>query len=144
MTFTKTFTVDAVAPFNFDLTAHIFSFGDKQIRIYTNGQFSQVLNVNGKLCLVKLTSAGTVEQPKITVEAKSNSPITPQDEQKVEETVKFIFNLNFDLRVFYSELKNDATMTQIALQLYGLKNPKLPQCSKPWLIPLLSSKSQLK
>jgi DNA-3-methyladenine glycosylase II len=126
MTFTKTFTVDAVAPFNFDLTAHIFSFGDKQIRIYANGQFSQVLKVNGKIVLVKLTSTGIVEQPKIIAEMKSISPITPQDGQKIEEAIKFIFNLNFDLCAFYSELKNDYTMTQFAQQLYGLKNPTTP------------------
>jgi len=118
--------VQALAPFDFDLTAEIFSFGDKQIHIYANGQFSQALNINGKLALVKLASAGTVEQPKIVVELKSNSPITRQDKQKAEEAVKFIFNLDFDLCSFYSEVKNDCTMTQIAQQLYGLKNPTTP------------------
>jgi DNA-3-methyladenine glycosylase II len=115
-----------MAPFNFDLTAHIFSFGDKQIRIYTNNQFSQVLNINGKLALIKLTATGTVELPNIIVEVKSNSAITEEDVQKAEATVKFIFNLSFDLCSFYNEIKNDYTMTKIAQQLYGLKNPTTP------------------
>jgi DNA-3-methyladenine glycosylase II len=126
MTFTESFKIEAVAPFSFDLTAQIFSSGDKQIRTYSNGQFTQVLKLNGKLTMVKLASAGTVELPKITVELKSNSPITLQDKQKAEEAVKFIFNLDFDLCSFYSEVKNDCTMTQIAQQLYGLKNPTTP------------------
>jgi DNA-3-methyladenine glycosylase II len=123
MIFTETFKIGAVAPFNFDLTAQIFSSGDKQIRTYTNGQFTQVLTLNGKLTMVKLGAAGTIEQPKITVELKSNSPIALQDRQKAEEAVKFIFNLGFDLSVFYSEVKNDQTMYYITQQLYGLKNP---------------------
>ncbi len=126
MAFIETTTVEALAPFSFDLTAQIFSSGDKQIRTYSNGQFTQVLKLNGKLTIVKLASAGTVEQPKITVELKSNSPITLQDKQKAEEAVRFIFNLDFDLCSFYSEVKNDCIMTQIAQQLYGLKNPTTP------------------
>lgn len=68
LTFTETFQVEALAPFNFDLSAHIFRSGDKQIRNYTDGQFTQVLKINGKLALVKLNSIGTVENPKINVE----------------------------------------------------------------------------
>ena len=123
MTFTETFKIEATAPFDFDLTAHIFSFGDRQIRVYANDQFSQVLNINGKLFLVKLTSTGTVGQPNITVEVNSNSPITTQDTRQAEAAVKFIFNLDFPLCSFYNEIKNDPKMTKIAQQLYGLKNP---------------------
>ena len=126
MTFTGTFAIKSLAPFNFDLTAHIFSFGDRQIRIYANSQFSQVLKINGKLALVKLTSTGTVEQPNINVEVKLNSPITAQDARKAEAAVKFIFNLDFDLCSFYGEIKNDYAMSRIAQQLYGLKNPTTP------------------
>jgi len=126
MAFTETLTIEALAPFNFDLTAQIFSSADKQIRTYANGQFTQILKLNGKLIMVKLASAGTVEQPRITVELKSNSPITLTDKQKAKEAVEFIFNLDFDLCAFYSEVKNDLTMTQIACQLYGLKNPTTP------------------
>jgi DNA-3-methyladenine glycosylase II len=115
-----------LAPFNFDLSAQIFSSGDKQIRTYANGEFHQVLRINGNLVLVKLTSIGTIQQPKVNVELKSNNPITLQDKRKAEETIKYIFNLGFDLESFYSELKNDQTMHQITQQLYGLKNPTTP------------------
>ena len=123
MTFTETFKIEAVAPFNFDLTAQIFSSGDKQIRTYSNGQFTQVLKLNGKLVMVKLASTGTVEQPKITVELKSNSPITLQDKQKAEEAVKFIFNLDFDLCSFYSEVKNDSHNDQNCPAALWIKEP---------------------
>jgi DNA-3-methyladenine glycosylase II len=126
MTFTQTFTVQALAPFNFDLTAQIFSNGDKQIRTYQNGEFHQVLRIYGNLVLINLNSIGTIQQPKLNVELKSNNPLTSQDNGKAREVIKFVFNLGFDLESFYAELKNDPTMHQITQQLYGLKNPTTP------------------
>jgi len=123
MTFTETFTTEAFAPFNFDLTAQIFASGDRQIRAYLNGVFHQVLRVEDILGLVKITSNGTIEKPKLVIELKSNSPITPQHVRKTKEIVNFIFNLNFKLRSFYKEVENDSVMNQIIRQLYGLKNP---------------------
>ena len=126
MTFTETIEVRAAAPFNFDLTAQIFRNGDKHIRTYRDGVFSQVLKLNNQLALIRVTSAGTPERPKLTIALKTNKPVTFVDKRKAQETVKFIFNLDFDLNSFYEEIKDDTTMSQIAKQLYGLKNPTTP------------------
>lgn len=126
MTFTETFQLQALAPFNFDLCAQIFSSGDPEIRSYANGEFHQVLEINGNLVLVKLTSHGTIEQPKIAVELKSNNPLTPQDKKNAEKAIRFIFNLGFDLCSFYKDAENDHAMHLITQQLYGLKNPTTP------------------
>ena len=123
MTFTETFQLQALAPFNFDLSAQIFSSGDQQIRAYANGEFHQVIRLNGNLVLISITSIGTIEQPELTIELKSNNPITPPDKKTAEETIRFIFNLDVDLCSFYKEVKNDPAMHQITQQLYGLKNP---------------------
>ena len=126
MTFTKTFTIGAFAPLNFDLTAQIFRNGDKQIRTYRDGVFSQVLKLNGQLALVKVTSIGTVEKPELAVELKATNPLTLKDKRKAQETVKFMFNVDFDLSLFYEEIEDDRVMSQIAKLLYGLKNPTTP------------------
>ncbi|MGD0995110.1 MAG: DNA-3-methyladenine glycosylase [Candidatus Bathyarchaeia archaeon] len=126
MAFTETFTVEALAPFNFDLTAQIFQSSDKQIRTYANGKFHQVLRINGNLVLVNLTSRGTIQKPKLNIELKSNTTINAQVKREIQETLKFIFNLDFDLSAFYNEVKNDRTIYQITQQLYGLKNPTTP------------------
>ncbi len=76
-----------MAPFNFDLSAQIFSSGDTEIRGYTKGVFHQVLKINGNLVLVKITSDGTVEKPRIAVELESNNPITVKDKQTAKETI---------------------------------------------------------
>lgn len=126
MAFTETFNVDALAPFDFDLSAQIFASGDPQIRFYANGTFCQVLKINGNFVVAKLTSKGTIQQPRIDVELKSNKPIRPRDIITAEENVRFIFNLDFDLCSCYKDIENDALMNQIAGQLYGLKNPTTP------------------
>jgi DNA-3-methyladenine glycosylase II len=126
MVFTETFTVEASAPFDFGLSAQIFSGGDPQIRSYVNGVFYQVLKIDGKLVLVKLTSKGTVQQPRIGVELKTDKPLTPKDKQAVKEKINFIFNLDFNLCSFYSDIENELVMQHLAKQLYGLKNPTTP------------------
>jgi DNA-3-methyladenine glycosylase II len=126
MTFIETFTFQALAPFNFDLSAQIFLSGDTQIRAYANGEFHQVLRLDSNLVLVKLTSKGTIQQPKIAVELKSNEPLSPKDRQTAENTIHFIFNLGFDLCSFYKDAENDPAMHQITHRLYGLKNPTTP------------------
>jgi uncharacterized protein YgiM (DUF1202 family) len=93
MIFTETFTVEPVAPFNFDLTAHIFSSGDKQIRNFVNGKFHQVLRINGNLVLVKLTSKGSIQKPKLSIELKSNAAIDAQVTQAAKKNNQVHFQL---------------------------------------------------
>jgi DNA-3-methyladenine glycosylase II len=76
--------------------------------------------------LVKLTSNGTIEKPKLTVELTSNNPITLQEKQTAETTIRFVFNLDSNLCSFYKDAENDPAMKQITQQLYGLKNPTTP------------------
>jgi DNA-3-methyladenine glycosylase II len=126
MTYSDAVTVGAAAPFNFDLTAEIFRSGDPQIRTYREGVFSQVLKLNNQLALFKVNCTGAIEQPGLTIELKANKPVTVEDKRKARETIKFIFNLDFELGSFYAEIKDDHAMNQIAKQLYGLKNPTTP------------------
>ena len=126
MTFNETFTVKAAAPFNFDLSAQIFRNGDREIRTYQEGVFTIVLKLSNQLVLVKVASAGTVEKPVIRINLAANKPITAEDKQITAEKIKFFFNFDFELNAFYREVKDDPVMSQIASQLYGLKNPTTP------------------
>jgi DNA-3-methyladenine glycosylase II len=122
----REFTLDAQAPFDFDLTAQIFQHGDSQIRSFQNGVFQQVLRLDGKLALVRVNSAGTVEKPKLEVTLESNVPLTALQVEKAKAAVGYIFNLDFLLAGFYEDVKDDAVMAGIARQLFGLKNPTSP------------------
>lgn len=110
-------------PFDFNLSAKIFSPGDRQIRKYEDGKFWQVIKVDDKLILIIVRAQGTVDEPKLAIELKSDGRISEADRQEAEETICAIFNLNFDLGPFYEEVKNDKIMAGLTRELRGLKSP---------------------
>jgi DNA-3-methyladenine glycosylase II len=112
-------------PFDFNLSAKIFSAGDRQIRKYQDAKFWQVIRIDCKSILIIVEALGTVDEPKLSIELKSNGRISEADKQKAEETVCAIFNLNLDLRPFYEEVKNDKIMEGLTRELRGLKCPAI-------------------
>jgi DNA-3-methyladenine glycosylase II len=126
MIYTENVTVPALPPFSFSLSSEIFADGDRQIRNYEQERFWQVLRVNGKLVLAAVEEAGTVDNPKVSVELKSDKPITAEDKKRAEEAVNALFHLDLDLKPFYETVKNDKTMANITSKLWGLKSPTTP------------------
>jgi DNA-3-methyladenine glycosylase II len=119
----KKITLDAVPPFSFDLSAEIFSNGDRQIRKYEKNRFGQIIRTNGKLILATVKSEGTIDKPKLSAELKSDKALTQDDAKKAQETISVLFSLNFDLAPFYEDVKTDDTMTRVTQKLWGLKSP---------------------
>ena len=118
--------IKAVPPFDFDLSAKIFSGGDKQIGRYENGRYWRVIRVNNKLILVTLTSSGSADKPKLLVELKSNETISDKDKKVAEKIIFSLLNLKIDLKPFYEDIKNDETMFNLTQKLRGLKSPTTP------------------
>jgi len=75
------FKIKPVYPFNFDLSARIFSEGDPQIRKYENGIFWQVMRINNKLVLINLKSSEDLDKLELAVELRSNEKISDVDKQ---------------------------------------------------------------
>jgi DNA-3-methyladenine glycosylase II len=121
--FTEQLTLKPVAPFNFELTGKIFSDGDEQIRKFANGEFFQVLHLNGKLVLLTLISTGTVEAPELCAELKSNQKLTEEEKNHAANIATNLFNLNLDLKPFYDKVKKDPTLSRILKELFGLRSP---------------------
>jgi DNA-3-methyladenine glycosylase II len=115
--------VEPMPPFDFSLTAMIFSSGDGQICRYENGGYWQVVRVCGKLILMIVTSSGVVEEPRLSVELKSDRLISSADRRVIVETVRSLFNLGLDLDRFYEDVKTDETMFSLAQKLRGLRSP---------------------
>jgi DNA-3-methyladenine glycosylase II len=124
--FNMKLTLSPVPPFDFDLSARIFSNGDEQIRKYENGKYRQVIRTNNKLILIMVKSSGSVDAPALSVELKSNQKISENDRRKAEETISYILNLGLDLETFYEAVKNDRIMADITAKLRGLKSPTTP------------------
>jgi len=119
----KRLTIKAVPPFDFDLSVRIFSSGDKQISNYEKGLFWQVFRIDSKLILVTMKSLGTVDQPKLSVELKSDEEISSYEKKMVKEIVSCLFNLKLELKPFYEEVKDDKIMSKLGQKLRGLKGP---------------------
>jgi hypothetical protein len=101
------------APFNFDLSAKIFSNGDSQIQSYENGSYWQVIHLNARLVLVTIRSTGTVDNPELTVEVLPDKNLDNDDGLVVTSNVTTIFNLDFNLKNFYDDMNVDEVMSKL-------------------------------
>jgi DNA-3-methyladenine glycosylase II len=123
MAFTETFELQPLAPFSLELSSQIFVGLSPAVRCFREGVFSQVLRVNGSLVVVKVAFKDTVDKPKLQVELASNQSITDQTKLGAKELIKYIFNLNFDLKAVYQQVQTDPVMAKITQQLKGFKYP---------------------
>lgn len=126
MTHTETLILTCVPPFDFNLSVMIFSHGDRSIRMYQDGKFWQVIRVDDRLILVTMKALGTVDDPKISVELRSDRKISEADKEKAKQTVSAMLNLDLDLEPFYEQAKKDKILTGIIHGLRGLKIPTTP------------------
>jgi DNA-3-methyladenine glycosylase II len=113
-------------PFDFSLSAAIFTMGDPQIRIYQHNIFRQVLELERTPVLVEVFSEGSVETPELNLTLRSNTALPQNGIKKVHDLVSSIFNISEDLTPFYEAMKNDAIMSSIIRQLRGLKASTTP------------------
>jgi len=125
-TFTKRFTIKAVPPFDFDLSARIFSRGDPQFRTYEDGRSWQLIKIGRKPALCVIRSTGSVEEPELRVELKTVEELSPSDVTKARAMVNSMFNLDMDLKPFYKAVKGDPVLSGLARRMYGLKSPTTP------------------
>ena len=115
--------LEPVPPFNFKLSASIFSGGDPQIRSYSDGIFRQVIRVRGALLLAGVTGEGSVGHPEVRLRLKPG-PVAREMAREAGELVTSLFNLNLDLSLFKEAVQNDPVMSVIAVRLRGLKPPR--------------------
>lgn len=123
---TETIALKCVPPFNFDLTASLFSNGDAQIRRFDEGKFWQVLRADNQLMLVTLRSSGTTERPEISGELRSKSRITQKSKERIQNELHMLFDTQFDPEPFYKQISNDEVLKRITRQLKGLRIPSTP------------------
>ena len=126
MTYTEMLILTCTPPFDLNLSAIIFSDGDRSIRKYRDGKFWQVIRVDDSLILVTVKALGTVDDPKISVELRSNHKISEADTENVKQTVSAMLNVDLDLKPFYEHAKKDKILTDIIHRLRGLKIPTTP------------------
>ena len=113
-------------PYDFSLSAAIFSGGDPQIRIYEHDLFRQALDIGGNPVLAEVFSEGSVEAPKLRLSLRSNTPFSKSGMKGIQDLVSSLFSITDDLTPFYDAIEEDAIMAGLIRQLRGLKAPTTP------------------
>ena len=112
-----------VPPFDFALSAFIFSGGDPQIRSFSGGMFRQVLRVGEGLILATVTGTGSVGRPAVRVRLEPR-PAREEGTAEAGEVVRRIFNLDLDISPFAAAVRKDPVMSALARRFRGLKPPR--------------------
>jgi DNA-3-methyladenine glycosylase II len=110
-------------PFDFNLSAQIFSHGDRRIQRYEDGAYWHVIRLTDRPALIKLHSSGTTNDPELNIEIEPLGAVSLKHEREVRAIVGRLFNFRLDLLSFYDAVKRDRIMAQIAEHLWGLKSP---------------------
>ena len=115
-----------VPPFDFSRTAAIFSGGDPQIRAFREGVFRQVLTVDHIPALANVRSMGTAERPLVSVDIRSEKPLSQKQKKTLLATVSLVFSLADDLAPFYLAVAEDPVLADLTVQLRGVRAPVTP------------------
>jgi DNA-3-methyladenine glycosylase II len=75
------------------------------------------------MVLVALRSLGNVDRPELSVNLMPDENLSGGDVKKAEEMVRYLFNMNLDLKPFYKAVKGDRVMSKITQELRGLRSP---------------------
>ena len=114
------------SPFDFSLSAAIFSGGDPNIRRYDNGIFRQVLDAGNGPVLAEVSSSGTTENPEVSLSIRSDHPVPRGDRQQVKETIASLLSITDDLGPFYQAVAGDPVLANLTTRLRGLRAPVTP------------------
>jgi DNA-3-methyladenine glycosylase II len=112
-------TLEPLPPFDFNLSAQIFSNGDGRIQRYEDGVFSLTVRLSDAPALIRVSSQGKVAHPRLLVLVEPEDG----DAADIDVLVTRLFNLNLDLLPFYEAVKSDRIMLQITRRLWGLHSP---------------------
>jgi len=115
-----------VPPYDFALSATIFSQGDPCIRIFREGVYRHAVDIRGYPQLIEVISKGTISDPEIEVLFRPDTGDIPEISSSVGELVSSMFNIYDELNPFYKAVERDPVMTGIAEKLRGLKSPTTP------------------
>jgi DNA-3-methyladenine glycosylase II len=119
-------TIRPVAPFDLSLCGAIFASGDPEIRTFREGVFSQVLRQGAVTVLVEVRSAGTVEDPVLSLTIQSEHPVTTRATKQIQAQVAMMLSADDDLAPFYGAVMDDPIMADLTRSLRGLKAPVTP------------------
>ena len=112
-------TINPLSPFDFDLSAKIFSNGDERMQRYEGGIYWHAIRLGDRPALIQVSSSGTKNDPELKVEIQQQGFISSKNRREIKALVDKLFNLSIDLMPFYEAVKHDRYMSRITDLLWG-------------------------
>jgi DNA-3-methyladenine glycosylase II len=113
-------------PYDFSLSAAIFSTGEPDIRAFKDGVFRQVLDTGNTPVLAEVRSSGTTGHPKLALTLRSDRPVKRDDGRRAGNLVASILSITDDLDPFYRAVAGDPVLADLTARLRGLRAPVTP------------------
>jgi len=116
------FELQPTPPYNFDLQWKFYSSSkEPQPEIYKDGVWRRAFKIGNRLVPVEVTSIGTVEKPRLRVNAFSK--LDAKEKRYLSNKIMSIFRLRDDLRALYDFMERDEILRRIKRKFYGLRPP---------------------
>ena len=115
--------VDPTHPFDFKLSAHIFTDGDPQIAYFDGRAYHRVLRVDDSLILATVKSIGSVNDQRLRMRFASDHTLSDNDLNAATALIGSVFNAQLDVSPFYRSVLEDRIMVKLTNKLRGLKTP---------------------
>jgi DNA-3-methyladenine glycosylase II len=114
------------APFDFAKThgfLHGFSptAGEQRFDV---GSVTKAVTINGRAVAFEVSSAGTIEEPRLVYTLSSERPLSEAEHAAVADRMGFFLSVDDDLRPFYTLGRADPTFAPVIERFYGLHHPK--------------------
>jgi DNA-3-methyladenine glycosylase II len=113
-------------PYDFSLSAAIFSVGEPDIRTFEDGVFRQVLDTGNAPVLAEVRSSGTTEDPKLALALRSDRPLSRDNARYAGEKLASILSITDDLAPFYRAVAGDPVLADLTVRLRGVRAPVTP------------------
>jgi 3-methyladenine DNA glycosylase/8-oxoguanine DNA glycosylase len=90
---------------------------------FENGVFRRLLDIHGSLCLVSVSSKGTIDSPALTLEL-TGLTLDKRTIAGAKDVAARLMGTEQDLHPFYTMAANDVNLTKLVHGLYGLHLPQ--------------------
>ncbi len=137
------FTLTAVPPYSFPLTASRFSrFSDEIVDHVQGNRYQRLLCVDKQLALATVTDVGTVTKPLLQVELQG-PPQTNLDRPEFAVQLRHILCTDLDLKPFYRLARKDEFLAPLIKPFRGLKLASGPTVFESLVTGVLSQQVNL-
>ncbi len=121
------FEITPTAPYDFDLTVGSMTYFQSRhaADVFEDGVLRRVLPLDGKLALISVRSVGSVDAPRLAVDA-SGECLTASDTDEARRLVRRMLATDDDIAAFYAMARADKHLAPLIGNMYGLRLTRAP------------------